>query len=125
MQRGKITRLTTEIPPHLPRTLADSLVPPLEHRALPAVINTLHRDYNILVLQPAARRERLDGAGDDPFGIPEARGQGPAVDEVELLVKDPGVLGVVNLKGAVGRDVLWLDRGEVCACYVGFGVAEG
>ena len=46
-----------------------------------------------------------------------------AVDVIERVSEDPLVVGVVDLEAAVGRDVFGLDRGEVGAEDVGFGMS--
>jgi hypothetical protein len=94
------------------------LVPLLQHASLPAIVNALHGDDDVLVLEPAVGGEGFDGGGYDFCGIFEAGCQGPAVDEVELLGEDPGVFGVVDLEGAVWGDTLsgllcqYLGKGE-------------
>lgn len=62
----------------------------------------------------AAGLQVLKDAGDHALKVVEAREHQPPVDVVELLVKDPLLLAVLALKGAVGRDpVPRLDQAQV------------
>lgn len=92
----------------------DGLAPAVEgatrlHRA----VGRLDGYVELLQLEEAARLQELIGLVDEAVPVGDAHGEGADVDVVEALVKGPGLGGVIDIKGAIDRHVLWLDGRQV------------
>jgi len=88
----------------LRRGFDDRLLPVVEICAFQRVVDSTHRDHDVLELEVAAGLEGVEGGLDDGKGVFEAGYKHAPVDEVEFSAVIPFVFGVVDFEAAVWWD---------------------